>query len=92
MRAAGFVRTRTGRDARTRVVELSPKARRIVPRLAAEWRATEAAVAEIESEIAYPLTRVVDDIQNVLAMTSFHDPIARHLAATGDLPERSPRS
>lgn len=36
-----------------------------VGRLAAEWRATEAAVAERDAEIPYPMTRVVADIERV---------------------------
>src|ERR1700757_3917011 len=66
MRAAGLVRTVPGSDARTRRVTLTAKARRIAGRLAAEWRATEAAVAEIEAEIPYPLSRVVTDIEAAL--------------------------
>lgn len=81
MRAAGWVRTVTGTDARTRKVVLTPKATRVIDRLAAEWRATEAAVGEIEAEIPYPLSRVVADIEAALARKSFHDRIADRLAA-----------
>src|SRR5579862_1273641 len=49
MRAAGLVRTTAGADARSKQVVLTAKARRIIRLLAAEWRATEAAVAEIEA-------------------------------------------
>src|SRR5262249_32687511 len=59
MRAAGLVRPLPGDDARSKKVRLTAKAVRVVDRLAAEWRATEAAVAEIEAEIPYPLSRVV---------------------------------
>ncbi|HXW81519.1 MAG TPA: MarR family winged helix-turn-helix transcriptional regulator [Acidimicrobiales bacterium] len=48
MRAAGFVRTTTGTDGRSKNVVLTAKARRIVGPLAAEWRATETAVAQLE--------------------------------------------
>lgn len=80
MRAAGWVRTTAGADARTKRVMLTAKAARIVGRLAAEWRATEAAVAEIEAEIPYPLSRVVTDIAAALARKSFHDRIAQRLS------------
>ncbi len=80
MSAAGWVRTSTGPDARSKRVTLTAKARRIVPRLAAEWRATEAAVAEIEAEIPYPLSRVVTDIEEALRRKSFHDRITEKLA------------
>jgi DNA-binding MarR family transcriptional regulator len=81
MRAAGFVRTAAGSDARTRKVTLTTKARKIIGKLAAEWRATEAAVAEIEAEIPYPLSRVVIDIERALHRKSFHDRIDEKLAA-----------
>ncbi|TMR33017.1 winged helix-turn-helix transcriptional regulator [Nonomuraea zeae] len=80
MREAGWVQTVEGDDARSKKVTLTDNARRIVGRLAAEWRATEAAVAEIEAEIPYPLSRVVTDIEQALARKSFHDRIAEKLA------------
>lgn len=81
MRAAGFVRTSPGADARSKKVTLTAKAKRMVDRLAAEWRATEAAVVELEAEIPYPLSRVVTDIEAALRRKSFHDRIADKLAA-----------
>jgi len=84
MRAAGLVRTTTGADARTRKVALTAKARRMAGQLAAEWRATEAAVAEIEAEIPYPLSQVVLDIEAALRRRSFHERIADKLAADSD--------
>jgi DNA-binding MarR family transcriptional regulator len=81
MRAAGLVRTTAGADARTKRVALTAKARRITSQLAAEWRATEAAVAEIEAEIPYPLSRVVTDIEDALRRKSFYDRIAEKLAS-----------
>ena len=59
---------------------LTARATRVIGQLAAEWRATEAAVAEIEAEIPYPLSRVVTDIEEALARKSFHDRIAEKLA------------
>jgi DNA-binding MarR family transcriptional regulator len=84
MRAAGLVRTTTGTDARTKKITLTAKARRIIGKLAAEWRATEASVAEIEREIPYPLSRVVTDIEDALRRKSFHDRIAEKLAQDPD--------
>jgi DNA-binding MarR family transcriptional regulator len=84
MRAAGWVRTTTGTDARSKKVTLTPKATRVVGRLAAEWRATEAAIAELETEIPYPLSQVVTDIEEALRRKSFHDRIAEKLAADPD--------
>ncbi|TXC99581.1 MarR family transcriptional regulator [Streptomyces sp. ISID311] len=81
MRAAGWVRTVPGDDARSKKVTLTDDARRVAGRLAAEWRATEDALAELEAEIPYPLSRVVTDIEQALARKSFHDRIAERLAA-----------
>jgi DNA-binding MarR family transcriptional regulator len=80
MRAAGWVRTTAGTDARSKQVRLTAKATRAVGALAAEWRATEAAIAEIEAEIPYPLSQVVTDIDAALRRRSFHDRIAGRLA------------
>ncbi|MEU9454510.1 winged helix DNA-binding protein [Streptomyces sp. NPDC048277] len=80
MRKAGWVQAVVGDDARTKKVMLTDKARRVVDRLAAEWRATEAAVADLEAEVPYPLSRVVTDIERALERKSFHDRIAEKLA------------
>jgi DNA-binding MarR family transcriptional regulator len=80
MRTAGWVQTVVGDDARTRKVTLTDKARGVVDRLAAEWRATEAALADLEAEIPYPLSQVVTDIERALERRSFHDRIAEKLA------------
>jgi len=80
MRAAGWVRTVPGADARSKLVTLTRKAQRAVAAMAAEWRATEAAIAEVEAEIPYPLSLVVTDITAVLARKSFHDRIAQKLS------------
>ena len=84
MRAAGLVRTATGADARTRKIILTARARRIIARLAAEWRATEAAIADLEAEIPYPLTKVVTDLEAALRRKSFYDRISEKLAADPD--------
>lgn len=80
MRAAGWLETSPGPDARSKKVTLTPKAERIAAKLAAEWRATEASITELEAEIPYPLTRVADDISAALARKSFHDRITEKLA------------
>ncbi|MFI5608909.1 MarR family winged helix-turn-helix transcriptional regulator [Amycolatopsis sp. NPDC051903] len=80
MRKAGLVTTTTGDDARSKKVVLTPKAEEIVEQLAAEWRATEAALADLEAEIPYALSQAVVDIEEALARKSFHDRIAEKLA------------
>lgn len=83
MRAAGWLDTEPGPDARSKKVTLTARAERVAPLLAAEWRATEAVLEEIEDELPYPLTRVAADIAALLARKSFHDRIAEKLAAGG---------
>jgi DNA-binding MarR family transcriptional regulator len=84
MRRAGLVTTATGQDARSRKITLTPRAEAVVGRLKAEWRATEAAMAELEAEIPYPLSRVVTDMRDALERRSFHDRISAHLAGDPD--------
>jgi DNA-binding MarR family transcriptional regulator len=80
MRKEGLVRSVAGSgDARTRSVALTRKGRGLVPFLEAEWRATEAALAELEEEIPYPLSQVVRDVEAALGQRSFHDRIAEIL-------------
>ena len=80
MRAAGWLATTPGRDARSKRVALTPKAERVAALLASEWRATEAAITELEAELPYPLTRVTEDIRAALARKSFHARVSEHLA------------
>ncbi|MEV4754922.1 MarR family transcriptional regulator [Micromonospora sp. NPDC049559] len=84
MRTAGFVESvADAADARARRIRLSARGREVLPLLEAEWRATEATVREIEAEIPYPLSRVVEEISVVLARRPFRqrldDNIARAL-------------
>lgn len=80
MKAAGLVELTPGPDARSKHVALTPKSGELVGKLAAEWRATEASLHDLEAELPYPLSRVIDDIKEALARKSFHDRIAAKLA------------
>jgi DNA-binding MarR family transcriptional regulator len=86
LRRDGLVRTVPGTDARTREVALTARAREITPFLEAEWRATERAVAELEDEIPYALSQVVQDIEAALDQRSFHDRIVASLEQSGEHP------
>ncbi len=83
LRTEGLVDSVPGPDARTRLITLTDAGRELVPFLEAEWRATEAAVAELESEVPYPLTQVVQDLASALQRRSFKDRIIAHLDADG---------
>lgn len=84
MRRAGWVETVPGEDARTKKIILTEKSRAIVGRLAAEWRATEAACAELDAELAVSLHRYVAELEQALARRGFHDRIVQKLAADPD--------
>ena len=79
MRTAGLVRTVPGADGRSKRVTLTAKSKKLVELLASEWQATEAALAELESELPYPMSQVVRDVEAALARKSFHDRIAEKL-------------
>ncbi len=75
----GLVTTRPGRDARTRIVELTDAARELLPFLEAEWRATEEAMAELDAELPYSLAQTVRDMEQALRRRPFRDRIAERL-------------
>jgi DNA-binding MarR family transcriptional regulator len=76
---AGYVRSKPGSDARTRTIALTARGRALVPLLQAEWRATEAAIEELESEIPYPLSQVGRDLEVALGRRSFYERVSDHL-------------
>lgn len=80
MKAAGLVELTPGPDARSKRVALTPAAEALAGKLAAEWRATESVLVDLEAELPYPLSRVIADIEEALARNSFHDRIAAKLA------------
>lgn len=86
MRREGLVDSSTGPDARTRTVALTEQGRALVPFLEDEWRATERAWVELEAELPYALTRVVEDMTAALRRRSFLDRISHQLdqVPTGD--------
>jgi DNA-binding MarR family transcriptional regulator len=83
MRDAGLIQSTPGKDARSRMVELTPAGRAVVPTLRAEWAATEATLAELESEVPYAFSLAVADIQAALDRKSFAERMRDHLDARG---------
>lgn len=80
MAKAGLVETTPGMDARTRRVHLTDRARTLVRRMRAEWIATEEALAELEAETPYALSRAVADLNSALDRKSFYERLSDHLA------------
>lgn len=81
MRKAGLVELTAGPDDRSRHVVLTERARGLVERMRAEWRATEETLAEIEGESPYPLSRAVADLEEVLARKGFYERLRERLDA-----------
>jgi len=81
MTKAGLVETSRGSDARTRRVQVTDRARDLVGRMRAEWLATEDALAELEAETPYPLSRAVADLNAALDRRSFSERLTEHLDA-----------
>ncbi|GAA1891994.1 MarR family winged helix-turn-helix transcriptional regulator [Asanoa iriomotensis] len=79
MRRAGLVEDADNVDGRTRRIKLSGRGRELVPFLVAEWRATETTVRELDAELPYPLTAVVEDIRRALERRSFADRLRANL-------------
>ncbi|WP_440069205.1 MarR family winged helix-turn-helix transcriptional regulator [Streptosporangium sp. OZ121] len=79
MRREGLVDSESGTDARTRRITLTDRGRALVPFLEAEWRATEAAVAELDDEIPHALSAVVAELERALERRPMRDRILAHL-------------
>jgi DNA-binding MarR family transcriptional regulator len=78
---AGWAVQRVGADARERVCELTPQARRALPAIRAEWKVTAAALAALDAELPYPMSTFVTDLRAALGRTTFR---RRMAAAAGD--------
>jgi DNA-binding MarR family transcriptional regulator len=86
LRRDGFVDTAPSTDGRHRRIQLSAKARELLPFLDAEWRATAAAVRELDAELPYPLSNIARDIAAALARRPFRQRLADHLATRAPAP------
>jgi hypothetical protein len=84
LRKADLVADAETTDRRTRRIRLSARARELLPFLEAEWRATEATVRDLEREIPYPLSQVVQDILVALARRPFRERLQDNLAKALD--------
>ncbi|ASO20832.1 DNA-binding MarR family transcriptional regulator [Actinoalloteichus hoggarensis] len=72
----GLVVLTPGTDARTRIVELTPKARRLLPLLRAEWQATTEAARVLDAELSTPLSAVLDEAIDAVERRSMRRRIA----------------
>lgn len=83
MRQAELVSSEVGEDGRTRVITLTDRGQALVPLAEAEWRATEAAIGELEEELPYALSRVAADVAAALSRRSFAERLESHLGNDG---------
>jgi DNA-binding MarR family transcriptional regulator len=81
---AGLVTLAPGADARERIVRLTPKARRMLPAIQAEWAATTAAAAALDAELPYPLAGLVEALHEALRRRPFRQRIADAAADLDD--------
>jgi DNA-binding MarR family transcriptional regulator len=79
MRKEDLVTSEPGPDARTRRIDLTERGRSLVPFLEAEWRATHATVAELDGEVPYAMTAVVEELRRALEHRSMRQRILHHL-------------
>lgn len=80
MRKEGLIDSEPGADARTRRIALTDRGRSLVPFLEAEWRATEAAVAELDDEVLpHALSAAVVATEQALRRRAMRDRISDHL-------------
>jgi DNA-binding MarR family transcriptional regulator len=76
MERRGLVELRAGTDARQRLVRLTPKSRRLLPAINAEWDATKTAAATLDAELPYSLSALIDELAAALERRRFRDRIA----------------
>jgi len=75
MARVGLAQLQRGTDMRQQVVSLTSKATAMVPTLERIWQVTNRAADELDSELAYPLSRIVEDAISALERQSFGDRI-----------------
>jgi DNA-binding MarR family transcriptional regulator len=72
----GLVVSSPGADARQRIVRLTARAEALLPKLDAEWAATSAAARELEAELSFPLSRLLQETLDALRRR----PMSRRIA------------
>ena len=78
-----LVAVEPGRDARQRIVTLTRRAESLLPTLDAEWIATTAAAADLEAELSFPLSRLVDEALDALRRRPMRQRITDAAAPSG---------
>ncbi|MEU4803769.1 MarR family winged helix-turn-helix transcriptional regulator [Actinosynnema sp. NPDC023587] len=79
MRRDGLVELHPGTDARHRIVHLTDHTRTLLPTLHAEWNATTAAARQLDAELPYPLSQLVELALQAITDKPLHHRIRDHL-------------
>lgn len=76
MVARGWLRTMPGKDARERILHLTPKARSALPRLQAQWLRTATAARSLSAEVGVSLEDTLAKAIAALDRQSFDERLA----------------
>ena len=79
MRKDGLIQSAPGADARSRMIELTPAGRALIEPLRREWYATEAVLAELDSEVPYELGQLIADLRGALERRTFTERLRTQL-------------
>ncbi|ATB39089.1 MarR family transcriptional regulator [Cystobacter fuscus] len=83
----GLVELRPGADARERIVALSAKAEAMIPALRKQWAATNAAAAQLDSELSAPLSKIAAEAIEALTRKPFGERMRQAAQAQAAKPE-----
>jgi hypothetical protein len=84
MSRAGLVTLEPGADARQRIVHLAGSARSLIPIIDAEWAATSAAVADLDTELPAPLSEMLTAVLRAIKRRPMRERIGDAARALGD--------
>lgn len=76
----GLVSSEAGSDARSRLVQLTPAAKKIIPTLDREWQLTSILARELEAEMSVPLSQILDEVLALLTQRPYAERAAAALA------------
>lgn len=75
-RADPVTHTSDPRDARRRLIDLTPKAHALLPQIEAEWDAAAAAMADLDAELSMPLAELLAEVADAVRRRPFRERIA----------------
>ena len=75
MTRVGLVEAQRGTDQRQQVISLTARAKAMIPELERIWRFVDAAAADLDAELTFPLSQLVEDAIFALERQSFSERI-----------------